>query len=240
LPQHLIVNADDFGASRGINRGIVEAHERGVVTSASLMVDRPCAGDAAELAAAHPRISVGLHFEDPSRPGFNALDPASVVDEFGRQLERFRELLGREPTHVDSHHHVHRPPKTLDLFTELVAPIGVPLREASPVGYIGGFYAQWEWEVTELRYVSVEFLQQILRTELNSEWTELGCHPGYVTDDFQSVYLSEREHELRTLTDPRVRETLAELGIELRSYSDYAAHAEPKLTPRAAREPPRR
>jgi predicted glycoside hydrolase/deacetylase ChbG (UPF0249 family) len=221
------VNADDFGSSQGINRGIVEAHERGVVTSTSLMVDRPCAEEAAELAATHPRISVGLHFEDPGRPGFDPRDPATVVDELGRQLERFRGLMGREPTHVDSHHHVHRQPGTLEVFAELVAPLGVPLREASPVAYIGGFYAQWEWEVTELHYVSFEFLEQILRTELTSEWTELGCHPGYVSDDFQSVYLSEREHELRTLTDPRVREAIAELGIELRSYGDYVARAVP-------------
>ena len=223
LPRYLIVNADDFGASRGINRGIVEAHERGVLTSASLMVERPCAGEAAELAAAHPNISVGLHFEAPDRPGFDPRDAASAGPELERQLARFGELMGRPPTHVDSHHHVHRQPGALEAFTELVGPLGVPLRDASPVAYIGGFYAQWEWEVTELRYVSVEFLQQILRTELTAEWTELGCHPGYVTDDFQSVYLGEREHELRTLTDPRVRETLAELDIELRSFAQYRA-----------------
>jgi predicted glycoside hydrolase/deacetylase ChbG (UPF0249 family) len=240
LARHLIVNADDFGASRGINRGILEAHERGIVTSASLMVDRPCAGEAAKLAAAHPRISIGLHFEEPDRPGFDAGDQAASAAELGRQLERFYELLGREPTHVDSHHHVHRQPGALDVFAELVAPLGVPLRDASPVGYIGGFYAQWEWEVTELRYVSVEFLQQILRTELTGEWTELGCHPGYVSDDFHSVYLSEREAELRTLTDSRVRETISELGIELCSYADYAARAELGVTRRGARQPPGR
>jgi predicted glycoside hydrolase/deacetylase ChbG (UPF0249 family) len=217
------VNADDFGASRGINRGVIEAHERGILTSASLMVDRPAAGEAAGLAITHPEISVGLHFEQPRGTAFDGRDPAVVAEEFGRQLARFGDLLGRRPTHVDSHHHVHRQPGTLELFAELVSPIGVPLREASPVAYIGGFYAQWEWEVTELHYVSVEFLQQILRTEVLEQWTELACHPGYVSDDFQSVYLSEREHELRTLTDPRIRQTIAELGIELRSYDDYAA-----------------
>jgi predicted glycoside hydrolase/deacetylase ChbG (UPF0249 family) len=239
LPRHLIVNADDFGASRGINRGIVEAHERGIVTSASLMVDRPCASEAAELAAAHPRISVGLHFEEPGG-GFDAGDQAAAVAELGRQLERFGELVGREPTHVDSHHHVHRQPGALEAFAELATALGVPLRDVSPVAYIGGFYAQWEWEVTELRYVSVEFLQQILRTEVTAEWTELGCHPGYLSKDFQSVYLTEREYELRTLSDPQVRDTIAELGIELCSYGDYAAQAAVGVTGPAGREPPGR
>ena len=58
-----IVNADDFGQSAGINRGIVEAHERGIVTSASLMVRWPAASAAAAYARAHPRLSVGLHVD---------------------------------------------------------------------------------------------------------------------------------------------------------------------------------
>jgi predicted glycoside hydrolase/deacetylase ChbG (UPF0249 family) len=224
LRRHLIVNADDFGAWAGINRGIVEAHRGGIVTSASLMVDRPAAGEAAELAAANPKLSVGLHFEEPAG-GLDAQDRDSVVGELERQLARFRELLGTDPTHVDSHHHVHRETCVREVFAEVLSPFGLPIREVAPISYIGGFYAQWEWEVTELRYVSVEFLQQILRTELTTEWTELGCHPGHVGDGFRSVYLSEREVELRTLTDPRIRQTIAELGIELCSYADYVRRA---------------
>jgi predicted glycoside hydrolase/deacetylase ChbG (UPF0249 family) len=59
----LIVNADDFGLTSGINRGIIEAHEHGIVTSASLMVRYPAAREAADYAKAHPELSVGLHFE---------------------------------------------------------------------------------------------------------------------------------------------------------------------------------
>jgi predicted glycoside hydrolase/deacetylase ChbG (UPF0249 family) len=54
-------------------------------------------------------------------------------------------------------------------------------------------------------------------------WTEIGCHPGYVSDDFVSVYLSEREVELRTLKDPSVREEIRSLGIHLASYRDLTA-----------------
>src|SRR5437867_1616393 len=59
----LIVNADDFGYSRGVNRGIVEAYERGIVTSASLMVNRVAAAEAAEYGRDHPELGVGLHVD---------------------------------------------------------------------------------------------------------------------------------------------------------------------------------
>ena len=59
--RYLIVNADDFGASHGINRGIVETHQRGILTSTSLLVDTPWSQDAASLAHTAPDLSVGLH-----------------------------------------------------------------------------------------------------------------------------------------------------------------------------------
>jgi predicted glycoside hydrolase/deacetylase ChbG (UPF0249 family) len=216
-PRRLIVNADDFGASVGVNRGIIEAHRDGIVTSASLMVDRPRAEQAADLARRNPGLSVGLHFEEHQG--------ASPAADFERQLERFRSLIGRDPTHLDSHHHAHRQAPLREVLARAGDALAVAVRELSPIAYIGGFYAQWEWQVTDLHHVSVEFLQEILHTEVSAEWTELGCHPGYVTDDFQSVYLAEREEEVRTLTDPRVRRTLAELGIELAGFADYARAA---------------
>ena len=59
--KYLIVNADDFGASHGINRGIVDAHQRGILTSTSLLVDTPWSQDAASLTHTNPDLSVGLH-----------------------------------------------------------------------------------------------------------------------------------------------------------------------------------
>ena len=56
---------------------------------------------------------------------------------------------------------------------------------------------------------------------LGEGWTELSCHPGYVSPDFTSVYLTERETEVRTLTDSRIRYTIEQLGICLVSYTDY-------------------
>ncbi len=63
VDRRLIVNADDFGQSRGVNRGVIEAHERGIVTSASLMVRWPAAAEAAAYARSRSGVSVGLHVD---------------------------------------------------------------------------------------------------------------------------------------------------------------------------------
>ena len=63
VKKKLIVNADDFGQSFGVNRGIIEAYEHGIVTSASLMVRYPAVSEAAAYAREHPGFSVGLHLD---------------------------------------------------------------------------------------------------------------------------------------------------------------------------------
>jgi predicted glycoside hydrolase/deacetylase ChbG (UPF0249 family) len=71
--------------------------------------------------------------------------------------------------------------------------------------------------------VSTQFLEQLLKEEVTEEWTELSCHPGYVTSDYHAVYLHEREEEIKTLTDPQLKQIIKNLGIRLVSYADYNA-----------------
>jgi predicted glycoside hydrolase/deacetylase ChbG (UPF0249 family) len=210
--RNLIVNADDFGASEGVNRGILECHVDGVVTSASLMVDGPAAREAAASARDHPRLSVGLHFVD---------DGDDVARALARQLDSFERLVGRPPTHVDSHHHFHRDDDVFPRFCALVEPLGVPVRGDGRVAWIGGFYAQWQAGVTNLEYVSVGSFERLLREEVRAGWTELACHPGYRSAGFRSSYLAEREAEVRTLTHARVKEAIAALDIRLASYAEF-------------------
>jgi predicted glycoside hydrolase/deacetylase ChbG (UPF0249 family) len=77
--------------------------------------------------------------------------------------------------------------------------------------------------VTNLEYISVPALQRILQEEVREGWTEVACHPGYVTPDFSSVYLQEREEEVRTLTDPHISQSIEALGIQLVNYTNYLA-----------------
>ena len=87
--KYLIVNADDFGASRGINRGIIEAHRHGIVTSTSLMVNTPFSAEAAKLADEVRHLSVGLHVNLPAETNGS---PEHTRDDLQKQFARFVEL----------------------------------------------------------------------------------------------------------------------------------------------------
>ena len=216
--RHLVVNADDLGLSPGVNAGIIKAHANGIVTSASLMVNRPGAEDAAGLLGEHPALSIGLHFE---QDGVHDLDdPAQAAQLFGAQLERFRELTGGEPTHIDSHHHVHAENERIEQFAALAQPLGVPVRHDGRVAYVGGFWGQREVGVTNLDYIRRQSLVQLIANEALGDITELACHPAKVTGDFRSSYRDERAVELATLTEPGLREQIEALGVRLVSYHE--------------------
>jgi predicted glycoside hydrolase/deacetylase ChbG (UPF0249 family) len=220
----VIFNADDFGYSRGINRGIVEAHDAGVVTAATLVVNGPAAEEAVRLARARPQLSVGLHvnFTNEAQRLVDLEDREACRAELRAQYARFLELVGRKPTHLDSHQHVHRHHMRRGLFEELADEEGLPLRDRAPVVFKGGFYGQWTYGVFEPEKVSFEAIERILRHEIADGIYEMCCHPGYHDPELEAVYHREREHELATLTDPRLRLLLDELGIALVSYRDLA------------------
>jgi predicted glycoside hydrolase/deacetylase ChbG (UPF0249 family) len=223
--KYLVVNADDFGACAGVNRGIVEAHRRGIVTSASLMVEMPGSEGAARLARECPALSIGLHvwFGNGRRKAAAELsDPAACRASLDAQLVRFTELMGRPPTHLDSHHDVHTHPSYLPHFREAAGRCGIPLRECSGVRHCSRFYGQWGGE-HHPEQVSVAGLMQILATEVGDGVTELTCHPGCADPALVSSYTIERELELRTLCDGRVRGFLEGRGIALIGFGEVPA-----------------
>ena len=112
MTRWLIVNADDFGLGRGINRGIVEAHLHGIVTSASLMVTTPWSEHAAVMAGEVPGLGVGLH-ADLGRGAGPEWNATRCTVELRRQLQLLRAMTGRRPTHLDSHHNRHRDTHTI-------------------------------------------------------------------------------------------------------------------------------
>jgi predicted glycoside hydrolase/deacetylase ChbG (UPF0249 family) len=220
--RYLIVNADDFGASRGVNEGVAEAHRRGIVTSASLMVGTAGSEHAVRLAREHPALSIGLHVsfdgtEGP--PDVDLADPVPYRASLEAQLARFTELVGRPPTHLDSHHHVHAHPDLVAHFREVAERYGIPLREYSGVRYCARFYGQWAGE-SHPEGVSTAGLIRTLAAEVAEGVTELACHPGHPGPDLASSYRAEREWELQTLCDPRVRRFLVEHEIALVGQAD--------------------
>ena len=222
--RYLIVNADDFGNSAGINRGIIEAHERGIVTSTSLMVNTPATEEAIGLAGEHPRLGIGLHvnFTGEGEQIVDMEDRDQVKRELDLQFNRFLDLMGQLPTHIDSHQNVHREFNVGGFFIDLSRRHGLPLRGYCDVAYDSWFYGQWELGVTKEECIGVEFLIARLKVA-KAGFTELSCHPGYVTDSFKPLYNREREIEIKTLTDPRVKTAIEEEGIKLVNYRDYLA-----------------
>lgn len=224
----LIVNADDFGRSPGINRGVIRAHENGIVTSASLMVRYPASREAAEYARSHPNISVGLHLDLGEwvcrdwnwTPLYQVVPPHDVVavrDELSRQLSIFCELVGQVPSHIDSHQHAHLREPALAAAADMAGGIGIPLRNCSPqVRYCGSFYGQTADGSAYPGGITRDALIRIL-AELQPGFTELGCHPG-AEDDLETTYLRERVQEMKILCDPRVRSALTRFKVQPCSF----------------------
>lgn len=227
------MNADDLGLCPGVNAGIAEAHEHGIVTSASLMVLRPAAREAVGMVADLPRLAVGMHLDlgqwdyrdgrwVASYARCDQEDETAVRAECRLQLEAFRELIGRDPTHLDSHQHVHQAEPVASAMSELAAEIGVPLRGCG-IRYEGGFYGQSGKGEPWPEGIATKRLRSLIRS-LDPGWTELGCHPGLgVTTE--SSYAAERELEVNALCDPGLPFVLSKQDVILCSFADLAASA---------------
>jgi len=247
--RRLIVNADDYGLTAGVSRGILEAHRHGIVTSTTLLVNRPL--DAAlieELKASG--LGVGLHMNltlgPPVAPGKRV---GSLVDaegrfirdareaarrarpeeariELGMQIDEFRKIMGRFPTHLDSHHHVGRHEPILELVLDFARAIRVPVRTQdaevralarkqslkTPDHFMG--------ESGPDAYWSPERVLAHLRA-LPDGVTEFMTHPGYYDEDLAySRYGRQRETEVAGLTDPEARALIAREGIRLIHFGD--------------------
>jgi predicted glycoside hydrolase/deacetylase ChbG (UPF0249 family) len=225
----LIVNADDLGQSEGVNAGVIEAHERGIVTSASMMVCWPAAADAADYAGARPSLSIGLHLDlgqwiyvddewvtDYERVSLS--DRKAIEREVRRQLDLFRNLMGRDPTHLDSHQHVHRDEPAGSAMARLASELGVVLRDrSSRVRYCGEFYGQTGTGEPFPEGIALEHLVELIEN-LPAGITELACHPGSGLGA-EVVYGPEREREVAALCDPRARAAITREGIVLRSFA---------------------
>lgn len=235
----LIVNADDFGLSTEVNRGIMAAYEGGIVTSATLMVRGAAAVQAAEYGGANQGLSMGLHLDleewehvdEEWRRRYQVVDPAdgaAVVREVERQLAAFQALTGRDPTHLDSHQHAHRGEPARGVLARVGARLGVPVREVTAaIAYRGDFYGQSGKGHPLPHAITVDALEAIIRA-LPAGVTELGCHPGLGRID--SVYDTERTIEVRTLRDPRLPVALAEHDVRLASFAEVNRDGEPRPT----------
>ena len=138
----LIVNADDFGFTRDVNAGIIEAHRNGILTATTLMANGDAFDDALALVRANPTLDVGCHVALVQ--GQSVLEPARKVPETTGQLiaalakgkirvydeivAQIRRIMcsGVRVTHLDTHKHTHLLPPVLDALTRAARQFGIP------------------------------------------------------------------------------------------------------------------
>lgn len=226
--KYLIVNGDDFGYSRGVNRGIIKAHTNGIVTSTSVLVDGNAAAEASTLSK-YPILSVGLHFSLVDKETrlawlkgtYKTVIKDKVKREFERQIRKFIEIVGRLPDHLDGHYHIHIYPRVRSIIGEYSKVHHIPVRAFGKANFIDKFYGQNKLtRKTYLHGVSVENLLRIL-ANLKEGINELMCHPGIVDEDLKRIssYNVEREIELKTLTNREIINFIKKNDIKLCSWN---------------------
>ena len=183
-------------------------------------------GGPSQLPAARLATIVDRNGQLPRKPdGLVDADPAEILAEVRAQLERFRQLLGRDPSHFDSHHHAHKVPAVFAAVVAVARETGRPVRLSEPAM---GPLLRREGIATSDRLeegffdetASEETLRRLL-LELQEGTTELVCHPAVVDDELRasSTYAAPRERELAALTSAAARAAVRERGIELVSFA---------------------
>lgn len=241
----LIVNADDYGMSKGVNLGIIEAHKNGIVTSTTLMVTMPEVEHGLLLAKDYPELGIGLHlnctlnkpltdckslikengdfYKPRENPNQDLFDEEEIYQEFLAQYELFLKVVGRKPTHLDSHLYAHQVyPKAKAAAIRLANEKGVAIREFQVDGYRKAiFYGDFKYKDGE---TMVELLEKLVGEDtpiLNYDIAELMCHPAYIDNALfnLSTYTVGRIKELDILTSEDVKNFIKKNNIELINFN---------------------
>lgn len=281
-PPRLIVNADDLGLSDAVNRAIFDAHRLGILTSTSLMACGPAFDAAVAGWKQHSTLGVGVHLvlheerpvSDPSlipslvdehgrlkplkqvvrRLLTGQVEAAEVEREYDAQLAKVR-AAGIQPTHIDSHCHLHAFPAIAGIAARVAWRHGVRAARRPRVRAWSDFQgAPWGRYplgllISACQMLSERKLPSSLRSPdrffglirsgaLDTEWllatlptlpagsiSEIMVHPGDGSgpgQEQQDHGPAQRRVEYEALVSPRVRERIAELGVELVNYSALA------------------
>jgi PTS system cellobiose-specific IIA component len=242
----------------GVDRGIAAAHRDGIVTATTLMTNAPATVHAAALARELHALDIGVHLvltfgrplsvpadvpslveTDGSFPrsrsafvGTGRADAEQALREYRAQFARAEELIGRFPTHIDTHHWVHDEPALEWAIVELARETGAVARQHDAaqrdrfrhagVRTTDRFCRAFQHE----GYISVDQLLSLLQSVAadGDGSTELMCHPGEPDAELLggSSYARERAIELATLRDPGVREAVVRYGLRLATFAELS------------------
>lgn len=274
MTKYVIFNSDDFGISDGVNRGVIEAHQHGLLSSTCTMVNMPVAVDGIRKAQEQaPDLGVGLHltlsFGKPVLPAdevpslvvsdgqfpdsFSGLmeqlityDADELAREIQAQFDRFVELAGKIPTHIDSHHRgAYLHPASFEVMCKLCSEHNIPMRRPavlhSPHSFdnlpnnpdgtlfeqLKAIYEKYDSPRCPDRLADTFMWERGDRLPLFTDvlskvkdgYTEIICHVGYA-DGLTEAYSAPREDELEAIKHPDLRQTADTLGLEFITFAD--------------------
>jgi predicted glycoside hydrolase/deacetylase ChbG (UPF0249 family) len=197
--KRLVVNADDFGFTRDVNAGIVEAYQRGILRATTLMANGAAFEDAARLAGENPGLDVGCHLvlvrgRSVARPEAAlpktvgeliralALRRIDVYEELSAQVRRILEA-GIQPTHLDTHKHTHLLPAVLEAVARIAEEYKIPwVRRPFDLPLRGGTPAPWAVRATSRGLA-------VLRRRFHTVLERHGCR---TTDHFAGFQMTGR------------------------------------------------
>jgi predicted glycoside hydrolase/deacetylase ChbG (UPF0249 family) len=238
----VIFNADDFGFTRDVNEGIVEAHRHGVLTATTLMANGDAFDHAVACAKDTPSLDIGVHLvmvQGPSvaRPG-QAM-PATlqdlalallrgqipVYDEAAAQIRKIM-AAGIRPSHIDTHKHTHLFPPVLDAVARVAKEFDIPwVRRPLVRLHFAKVLAGLRTTDHFAGFRDTGSLNEaaMIRTleKLPDGLTEFMCHPGKCGPELQGAATRLKESravELAALTSPEVRRVIERRGIRLTDY----------------------
>ncbi len=275
----LIINADDYGHSSGVSAGIREAYSHGVVSSTTAMMNMDhVEAELENVQKSCPDLGLGVHLNvttgKPILPisqistlvdengifhsdeyyilHLESINPEHVALEWEAQIKKFISAAGKNPDHLDAHHHLAFFSK--DLFRIYLA---YAEKYSCAIRFAGGktgadlisdfsekHQAETKRGIAEMSSKSTvwhpdyfirsfygnnstkEFLLKVL-DNLEPGVTEMMCHPGYcdATLKTMSVYTVERERELRIFMDPDIRSFMENHQIELTDFKKESRYS---------------
>ncbi len=225
--KRLFINADDFGFTRDVNAGIIQAHREGVLTSTTLMANGDAFDNAVRLARETPTLDVGCHLvlvqgcavldgrplpETPMQLVFQKID---AYAELRAQIQKIL-AAGIRPTHLDSHKHTHLLPGVFRAVVRLACEFSIPyIRRPLPrIGYYSRLARANDIRMTDhllgfrLTGTLTEETLAAAIEGLREGETEFLCHPGLLGPELaqaQTRLKESRVRELEALTSPRIR-----------------------------------
>jgi len=243
----VIINADDFGYSQGINLGIIEAHKNGILSSTTMMANMPGFEHGVELAKNNPKLGIGVHLNltcgkplldnVPSLTDYKEfrnlsyyeketeLDEGEIYREWDAQINKIKNA-GIVPTHLDSHHHINRIAPINEIFIKLAREYNLPVRNnfdvPKDIKTVKKFFTEFDAIGMNKEIWKGMTISNLIQDCKMYKSVEVMCHPGYIDDVVlkTSSLTDNRAYTTMELKKISYKEILDKNSIKIGTFND--------------------